>query len=191
MQGALSCPQTHNLLYARAQAPPQFHINSHAHGKLQHCISWPTAVCVGLSVFQNYCLAQFCPRDNFIDSSNRDINYKKRVTNTLLCKCVHFLSSFKFKLPIIFFNLFIPNLEIRISFTGGGQISAILSGGNFQDIARIQNTAHIFWTNTSMFRGRRYRWATSWNVAGWIPGGVTEIFRWFNPSGRTLVLGLT
>ena len=68
MQGASSCPRTHNLLYARAQAPPQFRINSHAHGKLQHCISWPTVVglCVGLSGFQNYWLAQFCPQETDI-----------------------------------------------------------------------------------------------------------------------------
>ena len=41
---------------------------------------------MGLSVFQNYWLAQFYPGDrhSFIDSSNRDINYRKRVTSTLL-----------------------------------------------------------------------------------------------------------
>jgi len=97
------------------------------------------SICVGLSVLENYWLAQFCPRDryNFIDSSNKDINYKKCVTYTLLYKCVHFLTSFKFKLLITFFNILIPNLEIRIRFIGGGQISAILSVGNNQDIARI------------------------------------------------------
>ena len=31
--------------------------------------------------------------------------------------------------------------------------------------------------------------ATSWKVAGSIPAGVTGIFRWHNPSGRTMALG--
>jgi len=90
-------------------------------------------------MFQNYWLAKFCPRDrySFIDSSNRDINYKKRVMSTLLYKRVHFLSSFKFKLLIIFFKLLIPHLAIRISFIEDGQMSAILPVGNVQDIATI------------------------------------------------------
>jgi len=33
--------------------------------------------------------------------------------------------------------------------------------------------------------------ATSQKVAGSIPDGVTGIFRWHNPSGRTMALGLT
>ena len=33
--------------------------------------------------------------------------------------------------------------------------------------------------------------ATSRNVAGSIPDGVIGIFHWHNPSGRTMVLGLT
>jgi len=33
--------------------------------------------------------------------------------------------------------------------------------------------------------------ATSQKVAGSIPGGVSWIFHWHNPSGRTLALGLT
>ena len=45
-------------------------------------------------------------------------------------------------------------------------------------------------------RGTRWRsWlrhcATSQKVAGSIPGGVIGIFRWHNPSGRTVALGLT
>jgi hypothetical protein len=32
---------------------------------------------------------------------------------------------------------------------------------------------------------------TSWNVAGSIPNGVTEIFHWHNPSDRTVALGST
>jgi hypothetical protein len=32
---------------------------------------------------------------------------------------------------------------------------------------------------------------TSRKVAGSIPDGVTGIFRWHNPSGRTMALGLT
>ena len=32
---------------------------------------------------------------------------------------------------------------------------------------------------------------TSWNVAGSILDGVTGIFHWHNPSGRTMALGLT
>jgi hypothetical protein len=32
---------------------------------------------------------------------------------------------------------------------------------------------------------------TSRKVAGWIPNGVTGIFHWHNPSGRTVALGLT
>jgi hypothetical protein len=28
-------------------------------------------------------------------------------------------------------------------------------------------------------------YSTSWQVAGWIPAGVTGIFNWHNPSGRT------
>jgi hypothetical protein len=33
--------------------------------------------------------------------------------------------------------------------------------------------------------------ATSWKVAGSIPDDVTGFFRWPNPSGRTMTLGLT
>jgi len=33
--------------------------------------------------------------------------------------------------------------------------------------------------------------ATSGKVAGSIPDGVTGIFRWYNPSGRTMALGST
>jgi len=33
--------------------------------------------------------------------------------------------------------------------------------------------------------------ATSWKIAGSIPNGVTGIFYWHNPSGRTMALGLT
>jgi len=33
--------------------------------------------------------------------------------------------------------------------------------------------------------------ATSRKVAGSIPDGVIGIFHWFNPSGRTVALGLT
>jgi len=33
--------------------------------------------------------------------------------------------------------------------------------------------------------------ATSRKVAGSIPDGVIEIFHWYNPSGRTMTLGLT
>ena len=47
-----------------------------------------------------------------------------------------------------------------------------------------------------MGRGTRWRsWlrhcATSREVAGSIPDGVTGIFHWHNPTGRTLALGLT
>jgi hypothetical protein len=30
-----------------------------------------------------------------------------------------------------------------------------------------------------------------WKVAGLVPDGVTGIFHWHNPSGRTIALGLT
>jgi hypothetical protein len=48
----------------------------------------------------------------------------------------------------------------------------------------------------AVFRGTRWRsWlrhcATSRKVAGSIPDGVTRIFHWHNPSGRTVALGLT
>jgi hypothetical protein len=33
--------------------------------------------------------------------------------------------------------------------------------------------------------------ATSRKVADWIPDGVSEIFHWFNPSGRNVALGST
>jgi hypothetical protein len=33
--------------------------------------------------------------------------------------------------------------------------------------------------------------ATSWKVAGSIPDGVTGVFHWLNPSGRTMALGST
>jgi hypothetical protein len=40
--------------------------------------------------------------------------------------------------------------------------------------------------------GDQYRYcATRRKVAGSIPDGVTGIFDWHNPSGRTLALGLT
>jgi hypothetical protein len=34
-------------------------------------------------------------------------------------------------------------------------------------------------------------YATTWNVMGSIPNGVTEIFQQHKPSGRTMALGLT
>ena len=37
----------------------------------------------------------------------------------------------------------------------------------------------------------RHCGATSWKYAGSIPDGVTGIFRWHDPSGRTVDLGLT
>jgi hypothetical protein len=41
-------------------------------------------------------------------------------------------------------------------------------------------------------RGSAVRhYATSRKVAGSIPDGVIEIFRWHNPSGCTMALGLT
>jgi hypothetical protein len=49
-----------------------------------------------------------------------------------------------------------------------------------------------------IYKGARCWWrswlrhcATSRKVAGSIPDGVTEIFHWYNPSSRTMVLGLT
>ena len=53
---------------------------------------------------------------------------------------------------------------------------------------------NTYWIMVIMIiiRGGWFRhWATSPNVAGSILIGVTEIFHWHNPSGRTVALGST
>jgi hypothetical protein len=49
------------------------------------------------------------------------------------------------------------------------------------------------WNNTNKYSWFSFLWhsATSQKVAGSIPDGVTGIFHWHNPSGRTMVLGST
>ena len=56
----------------------------------------------------------------------------------------------------------------------------------------------LLWENAALYIGWGTRWrnwlrhsATNGKVAGSIPDGVTEIFHWHNPSGRTMALGLT
>jgi hypothetical protein len=44
---------------------------------------------------------------------------------------------------------------------------------------------------TNRWRGWLTHLVTSRKVAGSIPNGVTAIFRWLNPSGRTMTLGST
>jgi hypothetical protein len=43
----------------------------------------------------------------------------------------------------------------------------------------------------TQWRSLLRHWATSLKVADSVPDGVTAIFHWHNPSGRTMVLGLT
>jgi hypothetical protein len=51
--------------------------------------------------------------------------------------------------------------------------------------------ALISWKELSVAFQRARHCATNRQVAGSIPDGVTEIFRWHNPSGRTMALGST
>jgi len=50
---------------------------------------------------------------------------------------------------------------------------------------------HSFNTHFSITVLFFWHYATSRKVAGSIPDGVTGIFHWHNPSGRTMALGLT
>ena len=57
-------------------------------------------------------------------------------------------------------------------------------------------TAHLIYGTCGILWGRRwYSWlrhrARSRKVAGSYPGGVLGIFRWLNPSGRTMTRGST
>ena len=81
----------------------------------------------------NFCVLTKISVYDFVMSYNGMASIK----STLLYKCVQFWGSFKLKLLIIFFKLLIPKLEIRISYIEGGQMSAVLSAGNVQDIVRI------------------------------------------------------
>jgi len=68
---------------------------------------------------------------------------------------------------------------------------------HFNGIMHYKVSIYInYYVDLCPFWGTRWRsWlrhcATSRKVAGSIPDGVTEIFHWHNPSGRTMVLGST
>ena len=72
--------------------------------------------------------------------------------------------------------------ESRDSVVG---VAISLAGGQH----RLNNSNKINWG--TRWRGWLRHCTTSWKVAGSIPDGVTGIFHWHNPSGRTMTLELT
>ena len=77
---------------------------------------------------------------------------------------------------------FSPGAALRLWWT-------VALGQIFHQVLRFSSSTPHHW-------GKQWRsWlrhcATSRKVAGSIPDGVIGIFRWHNPSGRTMALGLT
>jgi hypothetical protein len=73
-----------------------------------------------------------------------------------------------------------------------------INGYKRYSLHALPNLFIINFTILLCHRGGGTRWhswlrhcATSWKVAGSIPGGVIGMFHWHNPSGRTKALGLT
>jgi hypothetical protein len=50
---------------------------------------------------------------------------------------------------------------------------------------------NVFWGGGMRWSSRLRHYATSRKIAHSIPDGVTGIFHWHNPSGRTMAVGLT
>jgi len=88
-------------------------------------------------------------------------------------------------------------ISIQLTNCIGSITSEILRALFFSDFDILCcKNVQTYWWVLEFVRGTRWRswlrhFTTNRRVAGSIPDGVTGIFHWHNPSGRTMALGLT